>query len=342
MTLHFTRNIVLQRALELAQSHGASQQRLLALAGLSEEEAYRPGGLVPSGKLVSIIEDAAGLTGLADFGIRWGLAADYRTFGALGVVASHHKRLSDALAEVGIYLAHMATGYAFVLRRDASNVSLVFRLGVRYDKGPAQYVEGNLMMLVRLARLLSNEEWSPSLVSFTHERQGDEKQYLDAFGCPVAFGQRNTAVISRRDDIDMPIAIEHTPVHDMIERVLRGDRQNEVRPLPEQISMLLPQLLPSGTATAGHVALLLDLSPRTLQRRLAEQGLTFKDVVNRKREQIVEEQIRLGFANGENLAAALGFSQPSAASRFIRSYLGKTARELKSQARRRASRRVAR
>lgn len=342
MTQYFTRNIVLQRALQLAESGGVSQQRLLGLAGLTEDEAYRPGGLVPSSKLVNCIESAADLTGMADFGIHWGLAADYRTFGALGVVASHHRRLSDAVAEVGKYLAQMSVGYWFRLKRDGNSTNLMMRFGVRCDRRPKHYVEGNVMMLVRFARLISNEEWSPSQINFTHEQLGTEEQYRDAFGCPVNFGQKNDAVLSNRDEFDQPIAIEQTPVHDMIEQVLSGERSSDARPLAEKVALLLPQLLPSGTAYAAHVAALLNMSPRTLQRHLAEEGHSFKEIVNRKREEIVGEQIRLGFANGENLAAALGFSEPSAASRFIRSYLGKTARELKSQERRRSTRRIAR
>jgi AraC-like DNA-binding protein len=190
-------------------------------------------------------------------------------------------------------------------------------------------------MIARFARLISNEEWSPTRISFEHDRIGTDRQYLDAFGCPVEFNQKFSGIVSARDEIDRPISIEQTPVHDMIRRVIEGARSADERPLPDKIALLVPQLLPGGMATADHVATLLNMSPRTLQRRLAEAGTTFKEIVNRKREEIVAEQICLGFANGENLAAALGFSEPSAASRFIRSYLGKSARELKSQQRRR-------
>jgi len=331
---------VLHNALDVARAHGVQPSAILDRAGLSEAVAWKPGGLVPTVKLSEAIEIGAELTGLRDFGLHWGLAADYRTFGALGVVASHHRQLSDALHEVGHYLEQMATGYSYALKRDAQTVTLNFRIDVQSRLPTRHYSEGAVVMVTRFARLLSNEEWSPTRISFMHDRVGSEQQYDDAFGCPVDFNQKFNSIISTGDEIDRPISIEHTPVHDMIRRVLMGSRHAEERSLPDKIGILVPQLLPSGTATAAHVAALLDMSPRTLQRRLADQGVTFKDVVNAKREEILAEQVRLGFASGENLAAALGFSEPSAASRFIRNYLGKTAREMKSQARRRKPRRV--
>lgn len=335
MTRYFSRNLVLHRALEVASRQGVEPAAILSRAGLSEAEAWKPGGLIPTARLFDAVEIAAELTGMKDFGLHWGLAADFRTFGALGVVAAHHAQLSGAMKEVGHYLTQMATGYAYVLRRDAHNVTMQFSISVQGRLPTRHYYEGTVVMIARFARMISNEEWSPTRICFEHDQIGSSRQYQDAFGCPIAFNQKFNGIVSARDEIDRPISIAHTPVHDMIQRVIEGAQDRDERPLPDKIALLVPQLLPGGMATADHVAALLDMSPRTLQRRLAELGTTFKDIVNRKREEIVSEQIRLGFANGENLAAALGFSEPSAASRFIRSYLGKSARELKSQQRRR-------
>jgi AraC-like DNA-binding protein len=338
--MHFSRNLVLHNALDVARTLGVQPSAILARVGLSEADAWKPGGLIPTVKLVEAVEIGAELTGVHDFGLHWGLAADFRTFGSLGVVASHHRQLSSALYEVGAYLTQMATGYSYTMKRDAHHVSLRFTIDVHSRLSTRHYSEGTVVMIARFARMISNEEWSPLRIKFTHDRIGSEQQYQDAFGCLVEFNQKFNGIVSTRDEIDRPIAIEQTPVHDMIQRVLEGSRQSEERSIPDKIGLLVPQLLPTGTATAAHVAALLNMSPRTLQRRLAELGVTFKDVVNAKREEILAEQVRLGFASGENLAAALGFSEPSAASRFIRNYLGKTAREMKSQARRRKTRRI--
>jgi AraC-like DNA-binding protein len=341
MNHHVSFNFVLQRVINVAADHNVPEQRILDAAGVSKTEAWKPDGLVPTSKLVAAVEAAAELTGLHDFGIRWGQASEDLTYGTLAAVAAHHATLSDALSEAGVYLSQMPIGYYFVFRRSGPGVSLNFKLDAPSDRPPRHFVEGSLVWVVRLARLLSNEQWVPSRIAFTHDQIGTSARYLDAFGCPVEFNQRMNAVLSESDSIDRPISIvENTPIHAMMLKALAGPQADAEQPLPEKILQLLPRLLLNGTATPAHVASLLDMSPRTLQRRLAADGVTFKDIVNRKREAIVGEQVRQGLANGESLAAALGFSKASAASRFIRIYLGKTARDMKLQERRRSTRPV--
>ena len=111
---------------------------------------------------------------------------------------------------------------------------------------------------------------------------------------------------------------------------MQGDRNLS---LPARIAGIVPQLLPAGKATTGQIASLLNMSPRTLQRRLSAHGTSLKQIVNAQRQSIVQRQVGLGMASGQALASALGYSEPSAASRFIRSRLACTKTNLVAQAR---------
>lgn len=330
---HFARNLVLQHVLELSAANGVLPSAVLKAIGLSEQAAFRSGGLVPTGKLIDAVETAARLTRRQDFGIIWGERADYRSFGALGVMVSHHNVLSKALTEVGSYMSQMSFGYSYSLKRELNNAVLNFRIDATSDAPPRHFMEGTILMLTRFGRLLSNHEWNPALIRFAHDHHQASQEVTDAFRCPVEFNQRNNSAISPRAEIDRAIAIDRTPVHEMIRQVVEGSREKGERTTSQKIAQLVPQLLPSGNATIAHVASLLQLSQRTLQRRLSVEDKSFKDIVNHARETIINEQLRLGLANGDRLATALGFSEPSAASRFIRNHLGKTTRELKSQVR---------
>ena len=69
---HFARNLVLQHVLELSAANGVLPSAVLKAIGLSEQAAFRSGGLVPTGKLIDAVETAARLTRRQDFGIIWG------------------------------------------------------------------------------------------------------------------------------------------------------------------------------------------------------------------------------------------------------------------------------
>ncbi|MEQ1755385.1 MAG: AraC family transcriptional regulator ligand-binding domain-containing protein [Micropepsaceae bacterium] len=331
---YFSRNVVLQYALELAKNLGVEPARILSGVNISEQTAYRVGGYVQTSKLIDAVEMAALLTARDDFGIVWGKKSDFRTFGVLGVVVAHQHTLSRAFAGIGSYVSRLGTGYTYAIHRDANDAQLQFQTSSRSTIRPRHYTEGMLLMMIRFGRLLSAKAWNPSRICFPHSRMSSQTTYREAFRCPVDFEQVLCAAISPRSRMDMSISIEKSPVQAMLQRVLDGASSQQADNLPAQVALLIPGLLSSGRASASNVASMLNMSPRTLQRRLSNDGSSFRKIVNMVRETIVKDQIKLGLANGEKLAALLGFSEPSAASRFVRNHMGKTASELKSQARR--------
>lgn len=48
------------------------------------------------------------------------------------------------------------------------------------------------------------------------------------------------------------------------------------------------------TASASHMAELMNMSPGTQQRKLAEEGTTVKQIVNDARQTIIRDQLRQG------------------------------------------------
>jgi len=92
-------------------------------------------------------------------------------------------------------------------------------------------------------------------------------------------------------------------------------------------------LLAGGNVTLRRVAAILNQSPRTLQRRLAAEGTDFGGLVAYVRMQIVREQMAQPSPPPlARLAHLLGFSEASAACRFIRAQTGVPLRKLRAAA----------
>jgi AraC-like DNA-binding protein len=92
------------------------------------------------------------------------------------------------------------------------------------------------------------------------------------------------------------------------------------------IRSVVAQLLPAGHPSLALVAAQLDLSPRTLQRRLAENDLTHSQLVYQTR--ITKACQRLSQPNVQirEIARETGFASPSAFSRAFHSWTGTTPR----------------
>jgi AraC-like DNA-binding protein len=330
---YYSRNLVLQHALTVAQAHGVAPDSVLEYCGISEQSAWQTGGFIPTDRLIDLVEHCAVMSRRRDFGLQWGGHADHRSFGTLGIAISQRRTIGRALGAVGEYLQKLNVGYELHMRRDERIATVQMRILAKGSLEPRHYTEGTLLMLVRFVRLLSAGKWSPQVVRFAHPRMAGLHAYERAFGCPALFDQPTTSADVLRSQFEQRFDFEASPVHMMMRALIERHHNHKPTSLPEKVAVILPQLLPGGIATSSRVASLLNMSQRTFQRRLAEEGASFKQIVSDVRESLLREQVEIGSVTGDHLASTLGYSEPSAASRFIRQKLGRTTRELVSETR---------
>jgi AraC-like DNA-binding protein len=85
--------------------------------------------------------------------------------------------------------------------------------------------------------------------------------------------------------------------------------------------------LREGEPTLQVVAANQNTSVRTLQRRLAEEGVTFRSVVDEVRQELAQGMLADGRLTIAEMAYLLGYSEPSAFHRAYKRWTGKTPEE---------------
>ena len=98
----------------------------------------------------------------------------------------------------------------------------------------------------------------------------------------------------------------------------------------DKIRNVIAELLPAGHPTLVGVAQQLGISPRTLQRRLAEKHLTHSQLVNQARiakacQLLAQKKVHIC-----DIAHKTGFATPSAFSRAFQSWTGTSPRVFRS------------
>ena len=81
-----------------------------------------------------------------------------------------------------------------------------------------------------------------------------------------------------------------------------------------------------------HVAKRLAVSPRTLQRRLKEEGTSFKGVVSATRENLARHYLSRTQLTATEIAFLLGFEEPTSFFRAFQRWTGTTPERLRKQA----------
>jgi len=85
----------------------------------------------------------------------------------------------------------------------------------------------------------------------------------------------------------------------------------------DTVSNVIAGLLAHGYPKLHHVARALGASPRTLQRRLDQAGLTYSELVDRCRLDAAREMLEGSDIWVREIAAKLGYADPSSFSRFF-------------------------
>jgi AraC-like DNA-binding protein len=99
------------------------------------------------------------------------------------------------------------------------------------------------------------------------------------------------------------------------------------------VTRLVEMLLPVGRCSTHQVARSLGVTQRTLHRRLATEGQSFSSIVHATRETLAERYLSADRYSLTDVSELLGFTAPSAFSRWFRRRFGVSPTQWRAAAR---------
>lgn len=187
------------------------------------------------------------------------------------------------------------------------------------------FVEFVLAMWLARLRSVAGERVGFRRVCFRHPPGTDAGRYQAVFGGEVVFGAPIDALILPSALLDQPLAGADPATRQAFEAQLAQDLAALSSSFPDRVRALIVGLMRSGSPEAfdiGGVARRLAVSRRTLQRRLSEDGRTFRDLLDDARRDVALAELARGASTVTDLAFLLGFSEHSAFSRAFRRWTG--------------------
>jgi len=197
---------------------------------------------------------------------------------------------------------------------------------------PAQVTEISLATMVQAVRALVGEHFRPLRVSLPHAPVSSPDRYREYFDADVAFGEAHCSFDFRSEDLSRPLRGSDPLVREVATRYLEGSACVPP-PTPETaLRAIITQSLPSGRCTLVKVAHGLSVHPRTLQRHLAAQGLSFEHVVNDVRRDRARHYLENSAMPLGELSDLLGYSEQSSLTRACRVWFGVSPRSVRQAA----------
>lgn len=325
--------IALVRTLD---AHGCDGRGLLLRAGLDAQLLTDPNGRAPVSGMSRLWQLAVEATGDPCIGLKAAAFVQPATFHSLGLALLASQDLEDALKRMARF------------SRIVSNVADVYteacpggvKLKARWLVDMPVVTEAiDLLMAssVKMGLLLLGEDpRNPRPLELWLRRSGDAAMHAEFerhFGFPVHFGADENALFIPNEWIERPLPMANPQLARQTDLVVMDYLSHfDGARLTEKVRAELISRLPAGEPTRGDIASALNLSEKTLQRRLRSEGTSYQQVLDEVRRKMALQYLSDWRMSMCSMTFMLGFSDQSSFTRAFRRWTGATPGEYRARA----------
>ena len=252
-----------------------------------------------------------------NIGVEAGKRWNPTTFHALGFAWLASRSLAGALEKV-VRFSHIVNNSLIVsLRRNDGYYEFAFTTA---DKHYRLHPAGNdaaVVALIRMCQLLVGNDFSPVALYLMSEYQPGSR--IEEFvGVNAEYGAAQNSFLIDPAIAEKDLTTGNASLVLATEQAAREYLQwLDKKDVVSAVKSRIIELLPSGQINEALVADKVNMNVRTLQRRLKEQDLTFKQIVNATRQEIVHNHIHNFQLSLTEIAYLLGFADQA---NFTRAY----------------------
>jgi AraC-like DNA-binding protein len=310
----------LLRALD---EHGVDVEALLDEVGLDAGVRADPERRIPLSASTRLWDGAVEAIGDDAFGIEVSRHVRIGTFHGLGHAFMTSPTLAAALERAARYsrvTADMALSWTTVEADDFVYVNSWREGAVR----PAHAaVDAAMAAIVRAARVMLGRKLTPTRLELVRPVPRNLERFEAFFRCSMRFGHAENVLAFARADAERPVPGGHDRLASVGDRTV-SDYLDTLEPatISGQVRELLVDALEAGEPDVDAVADELAMSGRTLQRRLQDEGTSFREVLARTRRDLAEALLATGAGSVTEIGHRLGFSETAAFSRAFRRWTG--------------------
>ncbi|WP_338865080.1 AraC family transcriptional regulator [Myxococcus stipitatus] len=313
-----------RQALRIASHLGLPVEALLERAvGLRLLDLDDPELRIPYAVLDDLLEQMAQLSGDANLGLHLSRVEVVDLDDPATFVVLTSATLRDSMARGCRYQRVWGDGERFRMEDTERGVRMRFTPVGTWRPAHRHLVEAALTQFATGVRAFTGEDVLPLKVRFTHPAPADVREHEALFRGPLEFGAPFNDIEFSEEDARRPFVHADALLHRMFERLAQREleRLPEVRTTAERVREQVRQALSGGDASFGAVARSLRVSPRTLQRWLAEEGHSYASIVEGLRRELSAIYLRRRMSIAE-VSFLLGYAEPAAFHRAFKRWWG--------------------
>ncbi|MFT5766992.1 MAG: AraC-like DNA-binding protein [Halioglobus sp.] len=317
--------------LQAAEACGVDYQPILDAADIYSEILEDNSKRLPGEAMERLLALLIPATGDPCFGLHSSRFVEPASYGVLGYISMNCSTLRETLANTTIF--EKIVGDMGVSSTEIKNGFVLQRWECRFTNPTARRhaIENVLGSWdIYLRNFMHLDPGLADCVLFEHAPPEDPaliQDYIDVFGCEPRFNQAVSGIRFREEllDIAVPQAdkkLLRTLLDHATQVLTEIDRD---QPITVQVKNLLRLTLKEREPNSEHIAEILNMSSRTLQRKLNAENTQYKNVLSDVRLELSVYYLENTTLSLDQIAHELGYAESRSFYRSFKQWTGRTA-----------------
>ncbi|SHE71850.1 transcriptional regulator, AraC family [Microbulbifer donghaiensis] len=319
---------------QLVGQLGRNPAQILREAGFSSAQLRDPNTYVSYTRLADLLDITAAICEEPMFGLRLSAGQSLLALGEIALSIRQQETLGDALRYAdqhirlhayGVHVNQVPHGDLMELQLgfDFTNASGLAQL-TQLSAGQAFNTVAQMIDAASPQLKIHLPQPKPAS-KFSQSERYSGRLVFDSYFGGVSFP---LSWADRKPQHDEQLLREHFQQRiKLLESIYPGNLQAQVR-------HIIANLLPSGECSVERVGAALNLHARVLQKRLQQEGSSFRELLQCTRMEIAQRHLQHGQLSITDLALNLGYADVAIFSRNFRRWTGLSPRLWKAQHRR--------
>ena len=321
---------------QFAANQGTNMSELIALSGKSANELCDEACLLEDEAYNAVIERAIESTDDMFFGLHAGENLNLAASGLIGQLTQTSETVKQAL-ELCCEFANLGcSALPMRLYAESDHYKLTLTPNELWKSQSEQSVnhttDGVIAFTIKEFHALTRMKHTPIAIHLTRPRPQDISEYDRVFDCPTFFNKQEIAILLKKEHVEEAVITSDYNLlrvlisHAQDKSSLINEEQGFATIVKQSVLKLIKPEFPTLEQVAGH----LNISPRTLQRRLKEEGCIYKELIDQLRKDFAISYLKNRDLNINDIAYLLSYADASAFTRAFKRWTGKTPNEYRS------------
>ena len=316
----------------LARRHGRDARGIVERHGMEARVLVDPESLIAPQQVADTFEYCSAIFDDPLFGLHFGSLQDAEVFGCVTALCRAAPTVRAGIRCLIDFLpAVHAPDCEVVLIEGRETAELTWL--VNADIGVNDQANYQAAMLnLKLLQAIGGPSFKPSWVSLSADpRQSDLPEIEKLLGCKVVRQASRNSVAFPVRALEQPVPSANRLLYKLLGSYLQRVKSAHSPSIVERVESYVRGSLASGTCSIERCAEKTGISVRTLQSRLAAEGVRFSELVEKQREGLARLHLADRRLSLDEIADRLGYGEQTSFGRAFKRWTGMTPQQFRAR-----------